>query len=322
MKYRLLGKTKLRISEVGLGTWVFGKSAKLGGIQIGWHNVHDFSSIKTILYCLELGINFIDTADTYGKGHSEEIIGKAIKGKREKFIIATKCGNYEDDNKKWAQSWYPNYVIKACENSLRRLNTDYIDLYQIHTPIIEKYDFKFSEDTFDVFRKLKKQGKILHYGYSSLGICDALEIVQKNLCEVIQVPYNILEREAEIELFPKALEKNIGIIIRKSLASGFLTGKFDKNIVFPKNDHRSRFSKDEITFLTSNLQNLKEIALSKEGRTLSQLSIQFCLNNDAVSVVIPGARNIKQLTENSNSIRFGKLSEIELKKIDKAIKHR
>lgn len=319
MNYRLLGKTGLSVSEIGLGTWVMGKSVTLGGVQIGWRNVYDKSSIRTILSCLDLGINFIDTADTYGKGHSEELIGKAIKEKREKYIIATKCGNYEDEYGHWSQSWHPEYITRSCENSLKRLKTDYIDLYQVHTPMPEKSIFGFNEETFDVFRKLKKQGKILHYGYSSFGIKDAFEVVQKNLCEVIQIPYNLLEREQEKKLFKVALEKNVGVIIRKSLASGFLSGKFKNNTIFPKSDHRSRLSREKISFLASKAREFIPIAESKKGRSLSQFSIQFCLNDDAVSVVITGARNVKQLKENTEAHKYGKLTKSEISAINRII---
>lgn len=315
MNYRILGRTDLKVSEIGIGTWAMGGPATLGGIQIGWGRAFNKTSLKTLEYCLDMGINFIDTADTYGKGHSEEIVGKALKNKREKYIIATKCGNYENRQGKWVQSWRPDYVRQACENSLRRLQTDYIDLYQIHTPLPGKSEFKYEPETFDVFEDLKRSGKILYYGYSSYNIEDALKIIELGYCDTVQIVYNLFNREAEKRLFQVAKKNNIGIIVRVPLASGFLTGKFNINVKFKKDDHRSRLSTHEIRKMVDKVEKIRHIAEEK-NRTLSQFALQYCLQNDAVSVVIPGAKTPEQLEENAKASSYGKLFPKEVNEIN------
>jgi len=323
MNYRILGRTGLKVSEIGIGTWAMGGPTTLGGIQVGWGEVSDKISLRTLKHCIDLGINFIDTADTYGKGHSEEIIGKALKGKRKKFIIATKCGNYENYKGEWVQNWDSKYIFQACEDSLHRLKTDYIDLYQIHTPLPGKGDFKFDLEGFEAFNNLKKSGKILNYGYSSYNIEDALKIVKLGYCDTIQIVYNLFNREAEKEFFEIAKRKNIGIIIRVPLASGFLTGKFNKNVKFEKNDHRSRLSKDEIKERIEKTEKIRSIA-ERKGRTLSQFALQFCLQNNAVSVVIPGAKTPEQLEENASASNYKNISPEEFLEINRIfnVKHR
>jgi len=316
MKYRILGRTGLKVSEIGIGTWAMGGPTTLGGIQVGWGDISDKISIRTLKHCHNLGINFIDTADTYGKGHSEEIIGKALQGMRKKFIIATKCGNYENYKGEWVQNWNSKYIFRACENSLRRLKTDYIDLYQIHTPLPGKSNFQFNYKGFKAFIDLKKSGKILHYGYSSNHIDDALKVARLGLCDTIQIVYNLFNREAEKEFFTVVKKKNIGIIVRVPLASGFLTGKFSKEITFNKNDHRSRLLKKEIRERVEKIEKIRHIAESKPGRTLSQFALQFCLRNDAVSVVIPGAKTPEQLEENAKASNFKDILPEEITEIN------
>lgn len=316
MNYRTLGKTGLKVSEVGIGTWAFGGPTIFGGTQIGWGKVNDRISLKTMAYCFELGINFIDTADSYGKGHSEEIVGKAVKGRRESVIIATKCGNFEDKQGRWVQSWRPDYVRQACENSLRRLQTDYIDLFQIHTPLAGKSEFKYEPETFEVFEDLKKSGKILYYGYSSYNTEDALKIIELGYCDTVQIVYNLFNREAEKRFFQIAKKNNIGIIIRVPLASGFLTGKFNKNVKFKKDDHRSRLLNNEIRKMVDKVEKIRHIAEEK-NRTLAQFALQFCLQNNAVSVVIPGAKTPQQLEENAKASDYGKFFPKEVNEINR-----
>ncbi len=315
MKYRSLGRTGLNVSEIGIGTWAFGGPTTFGGIQIGWGKVEDKVSLETLARCFDLGINFIDTADSYGKGHSEEIVGMAVKGRRDRVIIATKCGNFEDEQGRWVQSWRPDDVKKACENSLQRLQTDYIDLYQIHTPLPDKGEFRYEPETFEVFEDLKRRGKILHYGYSSNTTEDTLRVMETGYCDTIQVVYNILNRSAERELFGLAMEREIGIIVRVPLASGFLSGKFNRDVRFDGNDHRVRLSRASIAEMVEKVEKVRPFA-EKTGRTLSQFALQFCLSHDAVSVVIPGAKTPQQLEQNAKASDLGKLLPQELRELD------
>ncbi len=314
MEYRRLGKTDLMVSEISIGTWAFGGPTLLGNVPIGWGDVDDKMSIRTLETCIDNGINLIDTADNYGMGHSEEIVGKTVKGYRDKVYIVSKGGNCEDEKGNWIQRWDADYIRQAVENSLRRLQTDYLDLYLIHTPNPDRGNFEFSAETFAIFEELKKEGKILYYGYSANTTEDALKIIETGYCDVIQVVYNILDRSAEDRLFPAAIENDIGIMARVPLASGFLSGKFNRDTRFKTDDHRVRISVDEIIRRVDMVEKIRDIAETEE-RILAQFALQFCLSHEAVSTVIPGAKTPEQALNNLASSHYGKLSLQEMEQL-------
>lgn len=310
MKYRILGRTGLKVSEIGFGAWAIGGPAKLGNFNIGWGRVDDSVSIRALEKCLDEGVNFIDTADVYGWGHSEELVGKAFKGKREQVVIATKVGNRVDENGKWLKDFSREWVVQAVERSLRRMQTDYIDLYQLHSP---HADFKYTEATFDVFEQLKAQGKIRFYGVSIGPVEHGLQLSELSKGDALQVVYNILDRRAE-ELFDIAREKNIGIIARVPLASGFLTGKFKRDHVFADDDHRSNWSRGKVASTVDKVEKLRFLEAGGK-RTLVQAALQFCLADDAVSTVIPGAKTPEQLMANASASEVTPLTDDELVRI-------
>jgi len=303
------------VSEISIGTWAFGGPTLLGNVPIGWGNVDDSISSRTLQTCIDKGVNLIDTADNYGMGHSEEIVGETVKGYRDKVYIVSKGGNCEDNKGNWIQRWDADYIRKAVENSLKRLQTDYLDLYLIHTPNPDRGNFEFQAETFAVFEKLKKEGKILHYGYSANSADDALKIIETGYCDVIQIVYNILDRSAEEKLFPAAIKNNIGIMARVPLASGFLSGKFNRNTRFDADDHRVRISVNEIITRVDTVEKIRNIA-ETDGRSLAQFALQFCLDHEAVSTVIPGAKTPDQALNNLAAIQFGRLSTREKEQLD------
>lgn len=296
MEYRTLGRTGLRVSEIGLGAWAIGGPSTLGGRPIGWGETDDAMSLRTLDACLDVGINFIDTADVYGNGHSEELIGQAFKGKRDRVIIATKVGNRDLPERGWFKDFSPEWVQEAVEASLRRLQTDYIDLYQLHSP---DRDFQYTPEVFDVFEELKQAGKICYYGVSVGPWEHGVSVIEAGRGDALQVLFNLLQREAATGLFPLAQEHNIGIIVRVPLASGFLTGKFTAETRFPPNDHRSvRYSPEQIRQTVARVERIKAVA-QKLTKPLGQVALQYCLSHPAVSTVIAGAKTPEQLRQNA-----------------------
>jgi aryl-alcohol dehydrogenase-like predicted oxidoreductase len=311
MKYRIVGRTGLKVSEIGFGAWAIGGPAVLGDLQIGWGKVNDSVSLTALETAFDLGINFYDTADVYGNGHSEELIGKAFHLKRDKVIIASKGGN-RTINEKWVKDFSDKWITEAVEQSLKRLQTDYIDVYQLHTPGLEEVNRAFN--CFDCLEKLKAQGKIRFYGISISPINHGIEMIKSGKGDVIQVVYNILNRQAENELFPLAEKNNIGIIVRVPLASGFLTGKFTKDVKFPIDDHRSRQTEQQIKEIIEKVEKLKFLTEGKK-RTLAQTALQFILHRTEVSVIIPGAKTSEQVIDNAKASDIALLTEGEIQKV-------
>ena len=317
MNYRILGRTELKVSEIGFGAFAIGGPFWLGKDRpTGWGDVDDGTSKRALETAFDLGINFYDTADAYGWGHSEELVGEVFKKRRDKIIIATKVGNRLDEKEKWIKDFSRQWVEKAVEASLKRLQTDYIDFYQIHSPFM---DFEFSEETFDVFEDLKKQGKIRFYGTSVNRPPQGLVVATLDKGDGFQVIYSILDREPEEKLFPLCLEKNLGIIARVPLDSGFLTGKFKKDHTFPENDRRSSLSREEIDQKIETADKIKPL-FEGSSKTMAQIALQFVLSNRAVSVVIPGAKTPEQVCDNAAASDGSLLTDEEIHKITDAVK--
>lgn len=314
MHYRKLGTTGLKVSEIGFGSWAIGGPTKLGQMQIGWGKVEDEISLRTLETCLDLGINFIDTADVYGNGHSEELIGKTCKNRREQVVICTKGGNRMTPEGEWVKDFSQEWIKRACEKSLQRLQTDYVDIYLYHTP---RGQMKFLPEEFQALEKLKSEGKIRFYGVSIGPVEDGLKILECDYCgEVIETVYNILERDAEEKLFPSAQGKGVGIIDRIPLCSGFLTGKFKPDVIFPQDDNRSSLSREVILWRIEKTEKLRRLVVDG-SRTMVQLALQFCLANSGVSVVIPGAKTPQQLSENAKASELEPLTSKQLSYINK-----
>lgn len=301
MNYRKLGKTDLLVSETGLGTW--------GISGNGYGPTDDKESLSVIHKALDLGVNFIDTADSYGNGHSEELIGKVLANRGDKeTIVATKFGWDFYTNSGIRSNLKEKYIGFALEHSLKRLKRDWIDIYKIHS---SKPDNIENFNVYETLEKLKKQGKIRHYGISIQYISDGFRAMEIGKIETIQLPYNLLNQETE-ELIQSAAENNIGIITREPLASGLLTGKYNSGSKFHKKDHRNGWSSE---FLNYKLDRIKKFqSLVNENRKLQQVAISFVLNNKKVSTAIPGAKTVNQVIENLNASKE-MLSQTEINKI-------
>jgi aryl-alcohol dehydrogenase-like predicted oxidoreductase len=272
----------------------------------------DEESLSAIDAALDLGVNFIDTSDAYGAGYSETLLGKALKGRRDKVILATKGGNIMVGPNRGKTDFSADYVSRVMEESLKRLQTDYIDLYQLHNP---KVEIIRSEEIWELLEGRKKEGKIRHYGVSINQVEEGVAAVKGGRSDTIQVEYNMLMQEPAQELFPMAQKADVGVIARAPLRRSLLTGKLtaaDQGR-FQGEDMRARNFPGEAF-----AKELKKVELlrflERPGRSLAQAAIAFCVAPAAVSVVIPGARNAQQMRENAAAADI-RLSQEELQKI-------
>ncbi|MCX8092829.1 MAG: aldo/keto reductase [Candidatus Goldbacteria bacterium] len=298
MQKRKLGWTDLEISVIGIGTWALGGP----GWKFSWGPQDDNDTIKTIHKAIDMGINWIDTAPVYGLGHAEEIVGKAIKGIRKDLIIATKCGRrWKEDGKELYGNLKKEEIKKECDASLKRLNINFIDLYQIHWPQPEE-DI---EKAWMAILELIKEGKVRYAGVSNFNTEQMKRIMHINKIASLQPPYNILRREIEEKELPFCKENNIGVITYSPLERGLLTGKVTRQWVLnlPDDDHRKKDPKFNEPQLSENIKvvnKLKDVA-DKFGITISQLAIAWILRRQEVTAVIVGARNPKQIEETAKA---------------------
>ncbi|HNV86230.1 MAG TPA: aldo/keto reductase [Candidatus Omnitrophota bacterium] len=299
MKYRVLGRTGLRVSEVGLGTWPISGA--------GYGRTDDAESLRVIETALDRGVNFFDTADIYGNGHSEELLGKVLLGRRESAVLAGKAG-WDFYHGGVRRNFQPEYLEFACEQSLKRLGTDVIDVYQLHNPRPEDLS---SGEVFDALEKLKRKGKIRFAGISVHTAEEGIQAIASGKMDVLQVVYNAIDQRAAFELFPFARQNHIGVIAREPFACGLLTGKYTREVRFEGPDHRRRWRREKII---RDLENLEKIlsALPARPPSLPLFSLQFVLGNPAVSTVIPGAKNVSQVLENTKVTETDDFSEKDL----------
>jgi myo-inositol catabolism protein IolS len=291
MKYRKLGRTDIEASVVAMGCW-----AIAGGHT--WGPQDEADSIATVHAALDAGVNFFETAEGYGKGYSEEVLGRALKGRRREAVIATKVSR---------SNLAPDDVIKACEGSLQRLQTDVIDLYQIHWPSRE---VPISE-TLPALEKLLDQGKVRAIGVSNFAIGDLTALLPIGHCQTNQLPYSLLWRAIEHEILPKCIEEDIGILCYSPLMQGLLTGKYASPDDVPEGRARSRhFSKDRPrvrhgeagceaeTFAA--IERIRQISASV-GESMAKVSLAWLLAQPGVNAVLAGARKPGQIRETAQA---------------------
>jgi aryl-alcohol dehydrogenase-like predicted oxidoreductase len=290
MKYKELGKTGLRVSVVGLGTMVH--AGHFGAMK-------DSESLSAIDAALDLGVNFIDTSDAYGAGYSETLLGKALKSRRDKVILATKGGNVMVGPDRGKRIFDPDYISRVMDESLDRLQTDYVDLYQLHNPTVDVIE---RGEVWRVLEDAKRAGKIRHYGVSINTIEEGIAAVKDGRAETIQVEYNLLAQEPRDTIFALAEQARVGIIARVPLKRGILTGKLTQadEARFQGEDVRARSFKGEA--FAGELAKAEQLKFLVHGpvKNLAQAAIAFCIAHSAVSVVIPGARNAEQMRENAS----------------------
>jgi aryl-alcohol dehydrogenase-like predicted oxidoreductase len=295
MQYRTLGNTGIRVSEIGFGGWAIGGSADASGTPLGWGKTNDDESLAAIRRARDLGVTFFDTADSYGFGRSESLLGIVLSRKRQDVVIATKVGVVRDAGAALKKDFSKQHIFQAIDGSLRRLRTDYVDLYQAHNPTIEQLQ---REEIQEAMERLQEIGKIRYWGISISTNEEGIEIINRGWGHALQVLYNILNQSPASELFPLAKQKGYGIIARVPLASGLLTGKFRSGSTFATDDVRQNFLTQKR--LEEALPRVDEVRAIIGGsvRSLAEAALQFVLANDAVSTTIPGARNARQVETN------------------------
>lgn len=315
---RTLGKSGIEVSPMGLGCWAIGGPFLLFGKPDGWGDIDDDESIRAIHAAINLGIDFFDTADAYGTGHSEEVLGKAAKGMRDKVVIATKGGFVYDSKKKelTGEDTSPAYFRRALEASLRRLGTDYIDLYQIHNWGVADRDALFAE-----FDRFVAEGKIRAYGWSTGDVECARYLAEETKGSTVQHPANLFSYDSEMDAVCEA--HDLAIIDNGPLAMGLLTGKFTADSRLPQDDVRGAnhdwvgYFKDgrPLPEMLAKLDQIKEI-LQSEGRSLVQGALAWLWAKSPRNIPIPGFKNTAQAEENAKAMAYGPLTREQMRDIE------
>ena len=304
---RRLGKSGIEITKLGLGLWA------VGGTE--WGETDDKESLDMISAALDLGINFFDTADVYGDGHSEVLLGKAMQGRRDKFVVASKIGWVGFDHEKRVSVYTTvDKLVAGVESNLKRLGTDYLDLIQCHIDFHEPNMEIYVEG----FQKLQAQGKVRAYGVSTSDYEYLQEFNADNKMATLQIDYSILNRTPEKDIFPYTMANDIGVLVRGPLAMGILTGKFSAESAFSGTDFRRNWieNEDEHRIFLSDLEKVEKLKPLAKDRTLAQMAIQFVMQHPAVTVAIPGAKRISQLKDNLKAVLLPELTAEDLKVID------
>ena len=296
MQYRTLGGTDLELSAVGFGVWT---------VSTTWWGITDEDyGVDLLRQAYDLGITFFDTADTYGNGKGETMLARALGDVRDKIVIATKFGydfyhhsDKRDGHQELPQDFSPDFVRFALEESLRRLETDYIDIYQLHNPRMWAIE---SDELFATLEDLRREGKIRHYG-AALGPAigweeEGVAAMRKREIDALQMIYNMLEQDPGRRLFSVADEEAVGVLIRVPHSSGMLEGKYTSETTFDASDHRSHRRRE---WLTAGLKKLEQLTFLTEGtgRTIGQAAIQFILASASAASVLPNIYNAEQLRE-------------------------
>jgi len=319
---RTLGRSGIEVSALGMGCWAIGGDwwyVEKGQepSACGWGGIDDVESIRAIHAALDLGVDFFDTADVYGCGHSERVLGKALAGRRNGVVIATKFGKQFDEEKKhfFGHETSPELIRSACEASLRRLGTDVIDLYQFHW---RDYDLEKAPEIRDVLEELVAEGKIRSYGWSTNDV-DRIRVFAKGdhftaVQSFLSVVYDYPEIHEICDEF------DLGNVNKQPLAMGILTGKFTETTTFPENDLRHEWHdrRDRINRRIRQVEALREV-LTSGGRTLAQGALAWIWARHGRTVPIPGFKNETQVRENAEAMEFGPLTADQMKDVQEIL---
>ena len=314
---RRLGRSDLEVSAMGLGCWAMGGAWTYDNEPAGWGKVDDAESIRAIHYALDEGINFFDTAANYGCGHSEQILSQAIAGQRDRVIIATKFGYVIDEKRRIVirnDENVVNRIRQECEASLRRLKTDYIDLYQFHK---DDYDPGKAAEVRDLLEILVEEGKIRWYGWSTINPEGAQVFAQGQHCTAIQHWMNMGTDMPE--MLAVCEKYNQASIVRSPLGSGNMTGKFTRDTKFPEDDWRHEWNSPS-EFLIQRRQRIAAVgeffAEAGDVRTQAQIALAWIWTRNNRTIPIPGFKTVAQVKENIQAMEFGLLSKEQMMKID------
>ena len=313
MQKRRLGDTDMQLTTVGLGTWAMG-----GPWQFGWGPQDDEEALAAILAALDRGINWIDTAPAYGLGHSEELVGQALRQTKHKPYIATKCGLLWNEKKEKVPCLRPESIRRECHASLERLGIGTIDLYQMHWPDPDEE----IEGAWEEMARLVGEGKVRYIGVSNYSVAQLERIRRIHSPASLQPPYSMLHREAEEELLPYCSRHHMGVVVYSPMQRGLLTGKFSRErlAALAPDDHRRRhpdFQEPRFSATLELVEQLKKIA-RRHGRTCSQLAISWVLRRREVTAAIVGARQPDQIAETVQASDWN-LGEDDIEEIERLI---
>jgi aryl-alcohol dehydrogenase-like predicted oxidoreductase len=305
MRYRVLGRTPYKVSEVSFGAWAIGGA---------WGAVSDEESLAALHKAIDCGVNFIDTADVYGDGRSERLIAKLKKSRKDEIVVATKAGRRLPQQT--VEGYSRENLTAWVEDSLRNLSTDTLDLLQLHCPPTAAYD---RPEIFGILDGLVRAGKIRHYGVSVEKVEEALKAIQYPNVQTVQIIFNCFRQRPAEAFFAQAKQRQVGILARVPLASGLLTGKLGRNSTFPKDDHRN-FNRHGEAFDVGEtfsgvdyglgLEAVEQIRkLLPAGVSMSQFALRWILMFDAVSCAIPGGKRPEQVAENCRASDLPPLTE-------------
>jgi len=314
MDYRPLGRTGWNISPISYGAWAIGGDA--------WGKTDDTESLRSLHRAIDLGVNFIDTADVYGNGHSERLIAQLRRERREEIIVATKAGRRL--NPHVASGFTKQNLTAFVERSLRNLETDALDLLQLHCPPRDVYDMP---EVFGILDDLVANGKLRYYGVSVEHVEEALRAARYPNVQSIQIIFNMFRLKPAEELFPTVREKKIGILARVPLASGLLSGKLRRDSTFEPRDHRNYNRHGEafdvgetfsgVDYVTG-LAAVEELrALVPSGATMAQLALRWILMFPEVTAAIPGAKNVQQTEDNIHAAALPPLTPEQMATVQK-----
>ncbi len=312
---RMLGRSDIQVSPMGLGCWA------IGGVWYwldgpgGWGDIDDNESVRAIHAALDLGINFFDTAANYGTGHSERVLARALEGKRDKAVIATKFGFVVDEAAKRVTFCTDDHLLHVraeCEDSLRRLNTDVIDLYQLH---VWDYPLEKVPAMVELLESLVSEGKIRYYGWSTDSVEGARLFAEGKHCVAIQHDLNVVLDAPD--MLALCEELNLASVNRSALARGALSGKYTKDTVFPQNDVRTdSWSHEHFFAPTLNQLDALRGILTSNGRTLVQGALAWIWARSEKTIPIPGFKTVAQVEENARAMELGPLTTDQMKEID------
>jgi len=308
MRYRVFGRTGLEVSEIGFGAWGIGRFM--------WIGAEDRESLRALDRAIDLGLNFIDTALAYGDGHSEKLVGQAVRKRRETIHVATKV---PPKNLLWParpgipieQAFPYQHVVRSTETSLRNLGMETVDVQQFH---VWSPGWLASEEWRRAIEDLKKSGKIRYFGISinDYQPDSALEAIATGLIDCVQVIYNIYDPTAAERLFPACQERGVGVIVRVPLDEGGLTGSITPDTVFPEGDWRDRYFRGERRRQVWERAGKLAGAVGESHGTLAQVALRFCLSHPAVSTVIPGMRSVRNVESSCAVSQLGALPDAVL----------
>jgi len=324
MLTRSLGRSGVEVSAMGVGCWAIGGPMWRGETPVGWGRVDDNESIRAVRRAFELGITFFDTADAYGCGHSERLLGKALHDVRDRVVIATKFGNVidEDTRQITGADASPDCIRQACEASLQRLNVDVIDLYQFH---LGDYDLDRTPEVSDTLEGLVQAGKIRFYGWSTDDPARARLFADGPHCVAIQQQLNVLQ--GNVETLAVCERFGLASINRGPLAMGLLTGKYTRDTVLPDDDVRGPNSPGWMQYFSSGrpspqwmdiMDAIREILTSK-GRTLAQGALAWIWGRSTQTIPIPGFKTVAQIEQNAGALDFGPLTQDQMAEIDRVL---